>query len=147
MTAQSLSIPLDRSVFYSLYIRGLHDFLALFSQPILGEIVVLPPFILLFVGIYQLVQKLFPTLRKLKQQWIFSHVVLRFLSNIDAVVPIPGDARYFYSHSVHFCLALSSNQISQKFDCLFNGYSGRRHHAQCQPDYIDFFLYGHMACT
>ncbi len=71
MTAQSLSIPLDRSVFYSLYIRGLHDFLALFSQPILGEIVVLPPLILLFVGIFQLVQKLFPTLRKLKQQWIF----------------------------------------------------------------------------
>ena len=71
MTAQSLSIPLDRSVFYSLYIRGLHDFLALFSQPILGEIVVLPPLILLFVGIFKLVQKLFPTLRKLKQQWIF----------------------------------------------------------------------------
>ena len=71
MTAQSLSIPLDRSVLYSLYLRGLTDLMSLFTQPILGEIVVLPPLILLFVGIFQLVQKLFPTLRKLKQQWIF----------------------------------------------------------------------------
>lgn len=71
MTAQSLSIPLDRSVFYSLYLRGLTDLMSLFTQPILGEIVVLPPLILLFVGIFQWVQKLFPTLSKLKQRWIF----------------------------------------------------------------------------
>lgn len=38
MTAQSLSIPLDRSVFYSLYIRGLHDFLALFLNPSLAKL-------------------------------------------------------------------------------------------------------------
>jgi len=82
MTAQSLSIPLDRSVFYSLYLRGLTDLMSLFTQPILGEIVVLPPLILLFVGIFQLVNKLFPAVPQanpekleypisLKQQWIF----------------------------------------------------------------------------
>lgn len=61
MTAQSLSIPLDRSVFYSLYLRGLTDLMSLFTQPILAEIVVLPPLILLFVGIFQLVKQLFPS--------------------------------------------------------------------------------------
>ena len=82
MTAQSLSIPLDRSVFYSLYLRGLNDLMSLFTQPILGEIVVLPPLILLFMGIFQLVKKLFPALPQanpekheypisLKQRWIF----------------------------------------------------------------------------
>jgi len=82
MTAQSLSIPLDRSVFYSLYLRGLNDLMSLFTQPILGEIVVLPPLILLFVGIFQLVNKLFPALPQanpekldypisLHQRWIF----------------------------------------------------------------------------
>ena len=82
MTARSLYIPLDRSIFYSLYLRGLNDLMSLFTQPILGEIVVLPPLILLFVGIFQLVKKLFPTLQPsnpekldypltLKQRWIF----------------------------------------------------------------------------
>ena len=82
MTARSLSIPLDRSVFYSLYLRGLNDLMSLFTQPILGEIVVLPPLILLFMGIFQLVKKLFPALPQanpekheypisLKQRWIF----------------------------------------------------------------------------
>lgn len=71
MTAQSLSIPLDRSVFYSFYLRFLHDLLSLFSQPILGEIVFLPPLFLLFVGIVQLNQKLFPSLSALQKRGIF----------------------------------------------------------------------------
>ena len=36
-------------------------------------------------------------------------VAIRMLSDLHAVVFTPGDARYFYGDSVHFCLAISTN--------------------------------------